>query len=327
MILVTGGAGYIGSHLVKELVKKEEVLVVDNLITGHYEFVDEKAIFIKGDIGDQSLLNDLFTTYPIKAVMHFAASSLVGESVCDPSKYYENNVTATIKLLNAMTTYNVKALIFSSSAAIYGIPSVYKIDESVHPNPVNPYGRSKRMMEQILEDYASAYSLNYVILRYFNAAGALDTAKIGERHEPETHLIPIILQHLNGLREKVQIYGTDYETNDGTCIRDYIHVVDIANAHILALEALLGGAIKNAIYNLGNGNGYSVKDVIEVCEKVTGKKANIEISPRRLGDPACLIASAEKILLDLGWKAERDLEQIIKSAWKWHSKEKIDSKI
>lgn len=318
MILVVGGAGYIGSHLVKELVEKERVVVLDNLSTGHQESVDERAIFIKGDIGDFAHINEIFSSYPIQAVMHFAASSLVGDSVLNPMKYYENNVGSTLTLLNAMVKNHVKNIIFSSTAATYGIPSLKQIDECVVTNPINPYGRSKRMIEQILADYAKAYELNYVVLRYFNAAGAHETAEIGEDHEPETHLIPIILQHLAGKRKTVSIFGTDYDTPDGTCIRDYIHVSDLASAHILALNALLEGKMKTAIYNLGNGLGFSVKEVIETCEKVTGRKATIEIVGKRQGDPARLVASAKKIENELGWKAERDLEQIIDSAWKWN---------
>ncbi|MFB6800801.1 UDP-glucose 4-epimerase GalE [Peribacillus butanolivorans] len=318
MILVVGGAGYIGSHLVKELVNTEEVIILDNLSTGFRSLVDSKAILIEGDLGDEAVLNDIFLKYPIKAVMHFAANSLVGESVQDPYKYYENNVASTITLLNTMLKHDVKNFIFSSTAATYGIPNVDIIDEEQPTNPINPYGRSKLMVEQILGDFAHAYGLHYVVLRYFNAAGAHESAEIGESHDPETHLIPIILQHLLGQREKISVFGTDYDTQDGTCIRDYIHVTDLAKAHILALQALLSGKKNTAIYNLGNGKGFSVKDVIDTCEKVTGVKPNIEYADRRPGDPARLVASAKKIYEDLGWKAAIDLDEIIESAWKWH---------
>ncbi|MFD6440944.1 UDP-glucose 4-epimerase GalE [Peribacillus sp. NPDC060186] len=318
MILVVGGAGYIGSHLVKELVNTEEVVILDNLSTGFRSLVDSKAILIEGDLGDEAVLNDILLKYPIKAVMHFAANSLVGESVQDPYKYYENNVASTITLLNTMLKHDVKNFIFSSTAATYGIPNVEIIDEEQPTNPINPYGRSKLMVEQILGDFAHAYGLHYVVLRYFNAAGAHESAEIGESHDPETHLIPIILQHLLGQREKISVFGTDYDTQDGTCIRDYIHVTDLAKAHILALQALLSGKKNTAIYNLGNGKGFSVKDVIDTCEKVTGVKPNIEYSDRRPGDPARLVASANKIYEDLGWKATIDLDEIIESAWKWH---------
>ncbi|WP_163182672.1 UDP-glucose 4-epimerase GalE [Neobacillus sedimentimangrovi] len=318
MILVVGGAGYIGSHLVKELVESEKVLVLDNLTTGHREAIDSRAIFFKGDLGNQEDLEKVFSSYPIKAVMHFAAFSLVGESVVEPMKYYQNNVAATLTLLNTMIKHNVKKFIFSSTAATYGIPNVDIIKETCPTSPINPYGRSKLMIEHILADFAKAYGLEYIILRYFNAAGAHETATIGESHDPETHLIPIVLQHLLGKRDRVSVFGSDYDTEDGTCIRDYIHVTDLAHAHIRALDALLTGKKSNEVYNLGNGLGYSVKEVIETCERVTGLKANVVLSDRRPGDPARLVASSEKIYAELGWKAERNLEQIIKDAWKWH---------
>ena len=318
MILVIGGAGYIGSHLVKELVKTNEVVVLDNLSTGHRWAIDEKAVFVEGNLGNEKDLESVFTNHKIDAVMHFAANSLVGESVTDPLKYYQNNVAATLTLLQTMMKHNVKKFIFSSTAATYGIPSVDIITEDTATNPINPYGRSKLMIEQILADFASAYDMEYVVLRYFNAAGAYETAEIGECHDPETHLIPIILQHLLGERENISVFGSDYDTEDGTCIRDYIHVTDLANAHISALQALLDGTKKTATYNLGNGLGYSVKEVIETCEKVTGKKANVVMADRRAGDPARLVASSDKIHAELGWKAQISLEKIIASAWKWH---------
>ncbi len=321
MILVVGGAGYIGSHLVKELVEKEEVIVLDNLSTGHREAVDSRAIFVEGDLGNEDDLKMIFSSYPIKAVMHFAAFSLVGESVMDPLKYYQNNVAATLTLLKVMMKHNVKNFIFSSTAATYGIPNVEIIDEQTAAAPINPYGHSKLMIEQILADFSKSYGLRYVILRYFNAAGAHASAKIGESHDPETHLIPIVLQQLLGQRDKVSVFGTDYDTADGTCIRDYIHVTDLAGAHILALEALLTEKQSAEIYNLGNGTGYSVKEVTETCEKVTGVKANVEMADRRAGDPARLVASSQKIYSELGWKAERNLEQIIADAWKWHNQQ------
>lgn len=318
MILVVGGAGYIGSHLVKELVESEDVIVLDNLSTGHREAVDSRAIFVEGDLGNEEVLQMIFKSYPIKAVMHFAAYSLVGESVLDPLKYYENNVASTLKLLKVMLNNKVENFIFSSTAAVYGIPAVEIIDEKTAASPINPYGHSKLLIEQMLADFKAAYGLNYVILRYFNAAGAHESAKIGESHHPETHLIPIILQQLLGQREKVSIFGSDYETPDGTCIRDYIHVNDLASAHILALKALLSKEKSAEVYNLGNGQGFSVKEVIETCEKITGLKVNAEIADRRAGDPARLVASAQKIFSELEWKAERDLEQIISDAWRWH---------
>jgi len=320
MILVVGGAGYIGSHVVKELVETKPVVVLDNLSTGHHHLVDKRAVFVHGDLGDRATLVRIFEKYPIDAVMHFAANSLVGESVVEPMKYYKNNVAATLTLLETMMEYGIKRFIFSSTAAAYGIPNVDLITEDCPTNPINPYGRSKLMIEHMLSDFASAYDLRYVVLRYFNAAGAHASGEIGENHNPETHLIPLILQHLLGMRDKISVFGTDYDTPDGTCIRDYIHVTDLAEAHIIALHALLSNEKKTATYNLGNGLGYSVKEVIDMCERVTGKQATIEYTERRPGDPARLVASSEKIARELGWKATRSLEEIIASAWRWHEK-------
>ncbi|BCB05859.1 UDP-glucose 4-epimerase GalE [Bacillus sp. KH172YL63] len=318
MILVVGGAGYIGSHLVKELAEQNEVVVLDNLSTGHEYLIDQRVHFVQGDLGDRETLNQLFSNYPIKAVMHFAANSLVGESVQNPFKYYENNVSNTLTLLNVMLKHGVKKFIFSSTAATYGIPETDTITEETVTNPINPYGHSKLMVEQILEDLHQAYGLNYVVLRYFNAAGAHVSGEIGENHDPETHLIPIVLEQLLGKRESISVFGTDYDTHDGTCIRDYIHVTDLANAHILSLNALLEEKLQKATYNLGNGKGYSVKEIIDTCERVTGIEANVILSDRRPGDPAILVASSEKIYRELGWKTKYTLEDIIESAWKWH---------
>lgn len=319
MILVVGGAGYIGSHFVKELVNSNEVVVLDNLSTGHRWAVDDKAIFVHGDLGDSQVVQQLFDSYRIEAVLHFAAFSLVGESVQDPLKYYENNVVATFNLLKLMKENNISKFIFSSTAATYGIPQVELIDERTPTYPINPYGHSKLMVEQMLQDFSHSYDFNYVILRYFNAAGADESAIIGECHTPETHLIPLVLQHLLGQRESIYVFGIDYDTPDGTCIRDYIHVTDIAKAHVVVLDQLLAGKKLNTVYNLGNGNGYSVKQVIDMCENVTGKKANVQYVERRYGDPAKLIANSEKIYKDFGWRAKQDLYNIIKSAYKWHS--------
>ncbi|OMP66156.1 UDP-glucose 4-epimerase GalE [Domibacillus epiphyticus] len=325
MILVVGGAGYIGSHLVKELVKTKEVVVLDNLSTGHRWAVDNRAAFVQGDLCSEADLAEVFEKYPIEAVMHFAAFSLVGESVEKPQKYYDNNVAATLTLLRLMRKYNVNHFIFSSTAATYGIPAVDMITENTATNPINPYGRSKLMIEHILADFAASYGLKYVALRYFNAAGAYETAEIGEDHHPETHLIPIVLEHLLGQRESISVFGTDYETTDGTCIRDYIHVTDLAKAHIAALQGLLNGHLNTAVYNLGNGKGYSVKEVIETCEQITGRPANVVYTGRRAGDPAQLVASSEKIFNEIGWKAEMGLQDIISSAWKWHSRTDIQN--
>ncbi|WP_047150858.1 UDP-glucose 4-epimerase GalE [Aneurinibacillus tyrosinisolvens] len=320
MILVVGGAGYIGSHAVKELIREEhQVVVLDNLSTGHRGAIDERAISVQGNLGNENDLESIFKQYPIKAVMHFAANSLVGESVTDPLKYYENNVAGTLTLLKVMMRYEIKKFIFSSTAATYGIPNVELITEDTPTNPINPYGRSKLMIEQILADFANAYQLQYVVLRYFNAAGADESGKIGEDHNPETHLIPIILEHLLGKRETISVFGTDYPTPDGTCIRDYIHVTDLAAAHILALDSLLQthGKLISETYNLGNGEGYSVNEVIKKCEEVTGRKAEIRYTERRAGDPAILVASSQKAENDMGWKPAYKLEEIVRTAWQW----------
>ncbi len=320
MILVVGGAGYIGSHTVKELLDQgHEVVVFDNLSTGHRESVDERAIFEQGDLSKQADLDRVFSTYSIDAVMHFAAFSLVGESVKSPLKYYKNNVAATLLLLENMMKYKVMNFIFSSTAATYGIPETDLITESTNTNPINPYGRSKLMIEQMVKDFHDAYGLHYVILRYFNAAGAHVSAEIGEDHSPETHLIPLVLQHLLGKRETIAIFGTDYDTPDGTCIRDYIHITDLAEAHILAVKSLLDGTKEGETYNLGNGKGFSVKEIIETCERVTERKAKVVLADRRAGDPAQLVASSDKIRRELGWEAKFSLEAIIKTAWNWHS--------
>lgn len=320
MILVVGGAGYIGSHLVKELIDSKEVVILDNLSTGFENAIHPEAKFVRGDLGDRQVLETLFDQYKIEAVMHFAAFSLVGESVKNPFKYYQNNVVNTLTLLDVMMEKGVKKFIFSSTAATYGIPNTDMITEETPTNPINPYGKSKLTVEGILEDFHDAYGLNYVVLRYFNAAGAHISGQIGEQHNPETHLVPIILQHLLGQREHISVYGSDYETHDGTCIRDYIHVTDLATAHILALNALLDNVVAKEVFNLGNGSGYSVNEIIGACEKITGIKANIKYDERRPGDPASLVASSEKIQEVLGWQPIYKLEQIIETAWKWHSK-------
>lgn len=321
MILVVGGAGYIGSHVTKQLLDQGyQVIVLDNLSTGHREAVDSRATFIRGDLGNKEDVTKVFTQYSIDGVMHFAANSIVGESVQDPFKYYQNNVSATLILLKIMLENGINNFIFSSTAAVYGIPTVSLIDENQPTQPINPYGQSKLMVESILKDFSAAYGLNYIALRYFNASGADESGEIGEDHTPETHLIPLIMAHLLGKREQIYIFGDDYNTEDGTCIRDYIHVNDLAKAHILALEALLNERLKNEIFNLGNGKGYSVKEVIDTCEKVTGIKANIVISDRRTGDPDQLVATSEKIATILGWKAQYSLEDIIQTAWQWHIK-------
>ena len=319
-LLVLGGAGYIGSHTAVELLDRgHEVVIADNLITGYKQAVPKEAVFYQGDIRDYNFLNNLFKTEKIDAVIHFAAFSLVGESVTNPLKYYENNLYGTKVLLQAMIDNNVDKIVFSSTAATYGEPENIPILESDRTCPTNPYGETKLAMEKMMKWSANAYQLRYVSLRYFNACGAHKSAKIGEAHNPESHLIPLVLQVPNGKRESVSIYGTDYDTPDGTCIRDYIHVTDLAKAHILAVEYLMKGGESN-VFNLGNGVGYSVREVIETARRVTGHPIPAVEIPRRAGDPARLVASGEKAKEILGWKPEiTELEDIIRSAWAWHS--------
>ncbi|MCT4791832.1 MULTISPECIES: UDP-glucose 4-epimerase GalE [Exiguobacterium] len=321
MILVVGGAGYIGSHVVKELLdQNKKVVILDNLSTGFQFAVDSRAVFIQGELGDENILRSIFTNYEISAVMHFAANSLVGESVVNPMKYYLNNVSATLTLLSVMIDHQVNSFVFSSTAATYGLVQEALITEKTLVKPINPYGHSKLMIEQILSDLHQANGLNYVTLRYFNAAGAHPDQTIGENHNPETHLIPIVLQHLNGRRENITVYGQDYDTKDGTCIRDYIHVCDLADAHILALDGLLNNTITKEVFNLGNGKGYSVKEIIQASEKVTGNKANVHLGTRREGDPAQLVASSAKIHQALGWMPKYSLDEIIQHAWNYEVK-------
>ena len=319
-LLVLGGAGYIGSHTAIELLDRgHEVVIADNLITGYKQAVPKEAVFYQGDIRDYNFLNNLFKTEKIDAVIHFAAFSLVGESVTNPLKYYENNLYGTKVLLQAMIDNNVDKIVFSSTAATYGEPENIPILESDRTCPTNPYGETKLAMEKMMKWSANAYQLRYVSLRYFNACGAHKSGKLGEAHNPESHLIPLVLQVPNGKRESVSIYGTDYDTPDGTCIRDYIHVTDLAEAHILAVEYLMKGGESN-VFNLGNGVGYSVREVIETARKVTGHPIPAVEIPRRAGDPARLVASGEKAKTVLGWEPKiTSLEDIIRSAWVWHS--------
>ena len=318
-ILVVGGAGYIGSHTCKQLKKRGfNPIVFDNLIYGHKEFV-KWGEFILGNLSDKEHLKLLFEHYSIDAVMHFAAFAYVGESVNDPAKYYNNNVNATLCLLDVMKEASVNKFIFSSTCATFGNPEYLPIDEKHPQAPINPYGRSKLMVEQILEDYGSAYGLNYVALRYFNASGADIECEIGEKHDPETHLIPLILDTALGKLDFVSVFGTDYDTEDGTAIRDYIHVNDLAEAHILALNYLLAGGHSD-VFNLGNGKGFSVQQVIDCVKQVTQKEFQVKYEPRRVGDPAVLIGASAKIKSKLGWQPKfESLEQIIESAWNWHT--------
>lgn len=320
-ILVVGGAGYIGSHCVKMLKNKGyNPVVYDNLSKGHKQAV--KAVkFVKGDLGDKKKLAKTFKAYNIDAVMHFAAFIEVGESVKEPARYYNNNVVKVINLLDAMIENGIKYFVFSSTAATFGEPETVKISERHPQNPINPYGNTKLMVEKILKDYDVAYGLKSSILRYFNAAGADDSGKIGESHTPETHLLPIILQAANGKRASIKIFGNDYPTKDGSCIRDFVHVNDLSCAHILALEKMFK-TNESDNFNLGSGEGFSVKEVIESAKHITGKDFKVEIAPRREGDPAVLVADSSKARKVLGWKTSYNLDKIIQTAWNWELKRK-----
>ena len=319
-ILVLGGSGYIGSHTVYELIDGGmEVVIVDNLETGYPEAVHPKAKFYKGDIRSRSFIDSVFEQENIEAVIHFAANSLVGESMVNPLKYYDNNLCGTKVLLESMVAHGIDKIVFSSTAATYGEPESIPILESDSNKPTNTYGETKLAMEKMFYWTSKAHGLRYVSLRYFNACGAHMSGEIGEAHNPETHLIPLILKVPNNQRENITIFGDDYDTKDGTCVRDYIHVTDLAQAHILAVKYLMNGGESN-IFNLGNGVGFTVKEVIEVARKVTGHPIPAVVAERRAGDPAKLIASSAKAIEVLGWKPQyADLETIIASAWKWHS--------
>jgi len=318
-VLVTGGAGYIGSHTVHQLIAEgHDVVVYDNLSKGHRAAVASAALFVQGDLRDGTLLAEVLQSHQIEAVVHFAADSLVGESMSAPSKYYHNNVVATLALLDTMRECKVGKIVFSSTAAVYGEPEVCPINEELPTQPTNVYGRTKLVIEGMLADFSMAYGLKYVSLRYFNAAGALTGGQIGEDHTPETHLLPLILQTALGQRPAISIYGTDYDTKDGTCIRDYIHVTDLADAHVRALGHLVTGS-ESRIYNLGSEQGFSVRQVIEQAKAVTGIDFTVNEAPRRVGDPGILVASSAKIRSELGWQpVYSDLKTIIASAWQWH---------
>jgi UDP-glucose 4-epimerase len=318
-ILVTGGLGYVGSHAVKLLVDSgREVISYDSLLFGHPEASSGSSIVI-GDLLDVNKLREAFEKYPIDAVMHFAALADVGDSVRNPHRYYSVNVTGSLNLLQVMLEHNVKNLIFSSSASVFGEPEAVPIPEDHPKNPTNPYGRSKLIFEEILAESEIAYGVRSVSLRYFNASGADPSGLIGEDHNPEHHLIPLVLQVALGRRENIQIFGGDWDTPDGSCIRDYVHVTDLAQAHLLALQHLENGGA-STVYNMGNGNGYSVREVIQVASEVTGRDISNVVGPRRAGDPARLVASSEKIKRELGWKPRySELKTILQMAWDWHS--------
>ncbi|MES2013550.1 MAG: UDP-glucose 4-epimerase GalE [Pseudomonadota bacterium] len=320
-VLVVGGAGYIGSHMVKMLLKEGyEVVVFDNLSSGYRDAV-MKAEFVFGDLSDQAALDALFTQHRPQVVMHFASIIQVGESTLRPDIYYRNNLANTLNLLDAMVAHHVKHLIFSSTAAVFGEPDYLPIDEA-HPNrPMNPYGWSKLMAEQVMADYDCAFGLKSVCLRYFNAVGVDPEGLLGERHDPETHLLPLVLQVASGRKFEITVFGCDYDTQDGTCVRDYIHVVDLCAAHLLALQYLINGGDSEQ-FNLGNGNGFSVKEVIDTVELATGCKVRVVYGPRRAGDPARLVANSTKAFVKLGWKpAFTDLVTIIQHSWAWERRQ------
>lgn len=318
-VLVLGGAGYIGSHAVYQLIDRgENVVVADNLETGHKEAIHPKAAFYQGDIRDIDFLQSVFEKESIDAVIHFAANSLVGESMEKPLKYFDNNVYGTQVLLKAMVEFKVKNIVFSSTAATYGEPEVVPITETMPTNPTSTYGETKLTMEKLMKWTEQAHGIRYVSLRYFNVAGARDSAEIGEDHRPETHLVPIILQAALGQRSHITIFGEDYDTPDGTCIRDYVHVKDLIQAHLLALDYLKHGG-ESDIFNLGSNQGFSVKEMIDTAREVTGKEIPAKSGVRRAGDPSTLIASSEKAKRVLGWEPARtSIEKIIKDAWNWH---------
>ncbi|TVP46694.1 MAG: UDP-glucose 4-epimerase GalE [Mongoliibacter sp.] len=321
-ILVTGGAGYIGSHTCRLISSKEyRIIVLDNLEYGHLDALslDEGCIFINGDIGDKLLLVELFEEYDFEAVVHFAAYTYVGESVNNPEKYYRNNFTSGLILLDIMMKYGCRKLVFSSTCATYGNPQYIPMDEAHPQQPLNAYGRSKYFFEQAVNDFHKAYGLEFVFLRYFNASGAARDGDIGEDHNPETHLIPLVLQQAKGERQAIKVFGSDYPTLDGTCIRDYIHVEDLATAHLKALQYLDNG-YESTAFNLGTGQGYSVLQVINTVEKITGLKVEFSFAPKREGDAESLVANVEKAAEKLGWRAEiKKLEEIIESAWNWEN--------
>ena len=326
-LLVTGGAGYIGAHACKALARAGyNPITYDSLVHGHEQAV-RWGPFEAGDLLDRDRLDQVFERHRPAAVMHFAAFAYVGESVSQPGKYYRNNVCGTLNLLEAMRDHGVDRIVFSSTCATYGIPETSPIDEAAPQQPINPYGMSKLMVEQMLRDFETAHRIRWAVLRYFNAAGADPDGEIGELHDPETHLIPLALDAAAGRGDPLTVFGADYDTPDGTCVRDYIHVTDLASAHVLALEALQRGGASR-VYNLGNGNGFSVREVIAAVEKVTGLEVPHRIGPRRAGDPAALVSKAVRAREELGWKPQLDdLEAIIGTAWAWHQRKGSEERV
>ncbi|WP_394120247.1 UDP-glucose 4-epimerase GalE [Planococcus donghaensis] len=319
-VLVLGGAGYIGSHAVHQLIDQgADVFVVDNLETGHRKAVHPKAVFYEGDIRDADFLNSVFEKESIDEVLHFAANSLVGESMENPLKYFDNNVYGTQVLLKAMVDHDVKKIVFSSTAATYGEPESVPITETMPTNPASTYGETKLTMEKLMKWTGFAHGLKFVSLRYFNVAGARETAEIGEDHQPESHLVPLILQTALGQRKEITVFGDDYDTSDGTCIRDYVHVEDLIRAHLLALDYLRRDG-ESDVFNLGSSQGFSVTEMISAARSVSGKEIPVKVGPRRAGDPSTLIASSDKARQVLGWvPTHTSIEKIIEDAWNWHS--------
>ena len=324
-VLVVGGAGYIGTHMVKELLAAgHKPVTLDDLSKGNRDLLPGGGFF-EGDFGDAETIEEVLSKHPLDIVMHFGAHSLVGESVLNTLKYYENNISKTLVLIKSMLKQEVRHFVFSSSAAVYGEPEETPITESHPCRPTNPYGSTKLVLEQILRDFDAAYGLKYASLRYFNAAGADESSLFGERHDPETHLIPLVMKAALGVVKEVSVFGSDYPTPDGTCVRDYVHVTDLAKAHLLAMDYLIAGG-PSRIYNLGNSRGYSVREMIKTAERVTGAVIPAVLSDRRPGDPAILVASSERIKADLGWRPQyEDLETIVRTAWNWHKKDKLRS--
>ena len=323
MILVCGGAGYIGSHAVRRLLEMgEKVVVADNLSTGHQQAVDPGAVFCQGDLRDASFVNQLFRRHSIESVMHFAAFSQVGQSMTDPLMYYDNNLGGTLCLLKEMERQRIKKMVFSSTAAVYGEPSQTPVEETEPTRPTNPYGETKLAVERMLHWANHSHGLQPVVFRYFNVAGAHPRGDLGENHQPETHLIPLVLDTAKGERDHIQVYGNDYDTPDGTCIRDYIHVCDLVEAHVTGLRRLRQGAVPQ-VYNLGNNNGFSVMEIIHAAERVTGRPIPVVQGQRRPGDPARLVASSEKAASDLQWEPRYShIDTIIDTAWQWHQRER-----
>lgn len=327
MILVTGGAGYIGSHFVKKLNEfdpEKKIIIIDDFSSGKKKLNEDNLKYINGSYGDRSLLSSVFNEHQIETVVHFAGNSIVSESVKDPAKFYNNNLVNSVNLMDSMIEHDVKKIIFSSTAAVYGDTDDEYIDEDSIENPINPYGKSKYFIEQLIKDYHDAYGLNYIIFRYFNACGAYPSQGIGENHNPETHIIPVVLKKILNpeISNVIEIFGDEYDTYDGTCIRDYIHVLDLASAHIEGLNYMADNEVTKKIYNIGNRKGTSVLEIVKICERITGEKLQVKFLENRKGDPSRLVACNKKILKELNWKPKYSIEQSIKDAWDYYNYKK-----